>query len=116
MSMDDILQAVPKWISRMDSLETDLKQTRLTMGNAIVKLVKKVKKLEGFLKRRNNMWFWEEQVEEISPNTLEAAKTLSKVASKTLSKVASLKPRSIDKGRRYKRRKEAKGKKVVRIT
>ncbi|GJV75542.1 hypothetical protein Tco_1507126 [Tanacetum coccineum] len=32
---------------------------------------------------------------------------------KTLSKVASLKPRSIDKGRRYKRRKEAKGKKVV---
>ncbi|GJY73204.1 putative ribonuclease H-like domain-containing protein [Tanacetum coccineum] len=47
----------------------------------------------------------EEQVEEISPNTLEATKTLSKVA--------SLKPRSIDNGRRYKRRKEAKGKKVV---
>ncbi|GKE90002.1 hypothetical protein Tco_1567477 [Tanacetum coccineum] len=47
-----------------------------------------------------------EQVEEISPNTLEAAKTLSKVA--------FLKsPRSIDKGRRYKRRKETKGKKVV---
>ncbi|GJX94942.1 ribonuclease H-like domain-containing protein [Tanacetum coccineum] len=40
-------------ISRIDSLETDLKQTKLTMGNAIVKLVKKVKKLEGFLKRRN---------------------------------------------------------------
>ncbi|GKG40951.1 hypothetical protein Tco_0470163, partial [Tanacetum coccineum] len=37
----------------------------------------------------------EEQMEEISPNTLEAAKTLSKVA--------SLKSRSIDKGRRYKR-------------
>ncbi|GKC98449.1 hypothetical protein Tco_1168724, partial [Tanacetum coccineum] len=47
MSMDDLLQAVPKWISRIDSLETDLKQTKLTMGNAIVKLVKKVKKLEG---------------------------------------------------------------------
>ncbi|GKE86213.1 hypothetical protein Tco_1559955, partial [Tanacetum coccineum] len=31
----------------------------------------------------------------------------------TLSKVASLKSRSIDKGRRYKRRKETKGKKVV---
>ncbi|GKF58379.1 hypothetical protein Tco_0171916, partial [Tanacetum coccineum] len=44
------------------------------------------------------------KVEDISPNTLEVAKTLSKVA--------SLKPRSIDKGRRYKRRKEAKGKKV----
>ncbi|GJW15011.1 hypothetical protein Tco_0019144 [Tanacetum coccineum] len=120
----------------------DLKQTKLTMGNAIVKLVKKVKKLEGFLKRRNLVLTdsedeepeaqgrksqddpqdssiqglvtppttkvhasGEEQVEDISPNTLEAAKTLSKVA--------SLKSRSIDKGRRYKRRKETKGKKVV---
>ncbi|GJU12936.1 EamA domain, WAT1-related protein [Tanacetum coccineum] len=144
MPMDDLLQAVPKLISRIDSLETDLKQTKLTMGNAIVKLVKKVKKLEGFLKRRNMVLLdseeeeeeleaqgrksqddpldsseqglvtpsttkvkasGEEQVEDISPNTLEAAKTLSKVA--------SLKPSSIDKGRRYKRRKEAKGKKVV---
>ncbi|GJS78919.1 hypothetical protein Tco_0728800 [Tanacetum coccineum] len=112
------------------------------MGNTIVKLVKKVKKLEGFMKRRNLVLTdseeeepeaqgrkseddpldssvqglitppttkvntsGEEQVEEISPNTLEAAKTLSKVA--------SLKSRSIDKGRRYKRRKETKGKKVV---
>ncbi|GJW24616.1 hypothetical protein Tco_0038427 [Tanacetum coccineum] len=112
------------------------------MGNAIVKLVKKVKKLEGFLKRRNLVLTdsedeepeaqgrkgqadpqdssiqglvtppttkahasGEEQEEDISPNTLEAAKTLSKVA--------SLKSRSIDKGRRYKRRKETKGKKVV---
>ncbi|GJU06770.1 hypothetical protein Tco_1123200 [Tanacetum coccineum] len=53
MTMDDLLQVVPQLISRIDSLETDLKQTKLTMGNAIVKLVKKVKKLEGFLKRRN---------------------------------------------------------------
>ncbi|GKF96947.1 hypothetical protein Tco_0292768, partial [Tanacetum coccineum] len=47
----------------------------------------------------------EEQVEDISPTMLEAAKTLSRVASQ--------KPKSIDKGRRYKRRKETKGKKVV---
>ncbi|GJY22884.1 putative ribonuclease H-like domain-containing protein [Tanacetum coccineum] len=53
MTMDDLLQVVPQLISRIDSLETDLKQTKLTMGNALVKLVKKVKKLEGFLKRRN---------------------------------------------------------------
>ncbi|GKB91130.1 hypothetical protein Tco_0963402, partial [Tanacetum coccineum] len=51
--LDDLLQAVPELISRIDSLKTDLKQTKLTMGNAIVKLVKKVKKLEGFLERRN---------------------------------------------------------------
>ncbi|GKE28567.1 hypothetical protein Tco_1443951, partial [Tanacetum coccineum] len=47
----------------------------------------------------------EEQVEEISPTILEAAKTLSKVASQ--------KPKSVDKGRRYKRRKDSKGKNVV---
>ncbi|GJZ28226.1 hypothetical protein Tco_0572873 [Tanacetum coccineum] len=51
--MDDLLHEVPKLMSRIDSLEMDLKQTKLTMGNAIVKLVKKVKKMEGFLKRRN---------------------------------------------------------------
>ncbi|GKG20062.1 hypothetical protein Tco_0379863, partial [Tanacetum coccineum] len=97
--MDDLLQVVPQLISRIDSLETDLKQTKLTMGNAIVKLVKKVKKLEGFLKRRNMVLsdskeeepeaygrksqddpldaLGEEQVEDISLNTLKAAKTLS---------------------------------------
>ncbi|GJV35354.1 retrovirus-related pol polyprotein from transposon TNT 1-94 [Tanacetum coccineum] len=53
MAMDDLLHVVPKLISRIDSLETDLKQTKLTMGNAIVKLVKKVKKLEGLLKKRH---------------------------------------------------------------
>ncbi|GJZ06108.1 ribonuclease H-like domain-containing protein [Tanacetum coccineum] len=116
-------------------------KTSKQLGNALVKLVKKVKKLEGFLKRRNMVLSdseeeepeaqgrksqddpldslvqglvtpsttkvnasGEEQVEDISPNTLEAAKTLSRVA--------SLKPKSIDKGRRYKRRKETKGKKV----
>ncbi|GJZ57477.1 hypothetical protein Tco_0612971 [Tanacetum coccineum] len=40
MPTDDLLQTVPKLISRIDSLELDLKQTKLTMGNAIVKLDK----------------------------------------------------------------------------
>ncbi|GJR60393.1 hypothetical protein Tco_1502555 [Tanacetum coccineum] len=53
MPVDDLLRVVPQLMSRIDSLETDLNQTKLTMGNAIVKLVKKVKKLEGILKRRN---------------------------------------------------------------
>ncbi|GJW26495.1 hypothetical protein Tco_0040306 [Tanacetum coccineum] len=106
---------------RIDGLEKDLKQTKLTMGSAIVKLVKKVKKLEGILKRKMVVFsdseeeepedqgrksqddplvslvqglvtpskttvniLGEEQVEDISPNTLEAAKTLSRVASQKL--------------------------------
>ncbi|GKE78800.1 hypothetical protein Tco_1544920, partial [Tanacetum coccineum] len=34
MSVDDLFQVVPTLISRIGSLETDLKQTKLTMGNA----------------------------------------------------------------------------------
>ncbi|GJS43279.1 hypothetical protein Tco_0568322 [Tanacetum coccineum] len=47
----------------------------------------------------------EAQEEDISPTTLEATKTLSKVASQ--------KARSTDKGKRYKRRKMSKGKDII---
>ncbi|GJY50536.1 hypothetical protein Tco_0441383 [Tanacetum coccineum] len=53
MTLDDLLQVVPQLMTKIDSLEKDLKQTKLTMGSAIVKLVKKVKKMEDILKRRN---------------------------------------------------------------
>ncbi|GJW21658.1 hypothetical protein Tco_0032280 [Tanacetum coccineum] len=147
MTVDDLLQLVPKLITKVDSLETELKQTKLTMGKALVKLVKKVKKMEDVLKRRHvvlpdsededaeisskqgrnlqeegldemvrNMMKDKSEVfktptqgktsreEDISPTTLEAAKTLSKVASQ--------RSKSIDKGKRYKRRKESKGKDI----
>ncbi|GJW35216.1 hypothetical protein Tco_0058136 [Tanacetum coccineum] len=60
-----------------------------------MKLVKKVKKLEGLVtpSKTTVNASGEEQVEDISPTTLEAAKTLSRVASQ--------KPKSIDKGRRF---------------
>ncbi|GJV86825.1 hypothetical protein Tco_1530763 [Tanacetum coccineum] len=145
MTLDDLLQVVPQLMTRVDSLEKDLKQTKLTMGSAIVKLVKKVKKLEGILKRKNVVFSdseeeepedqgrksqddplvslvqglvtpskttvnasGEEQVEDISPTTLEAAKTLSRVASQ--------KPKSIDKGRRYKEKGKRQGKEVTTST
>ncbi|GJZ07023.1 putative ribonuclease H-like domain-containing protein [Tanacetum coccineum] len=117
MTMDDLLQVVPQLISRIDSIGKQSQQTKLTMGNAIVKknlaqgrksqddpLASLVQGLVTPSMTKVNA-SWEEQVEDISPNTLEATKTLSRVA--------SLKPKSIDKGRRYKRRKETKGKKVV---
>ncbi|GJR80366.1 hypothetical protein Tco_0151151 [Tanacetum coccineum] len=139
MTVEDLLHLVPNLITKVDSLETELKQTKLTMGKAIVKLVKKVKKLEDILKRRHVVLTdledeepedqgriiqdinddplvskgdfvtptkpsGEAQEEEISPTTLEAAKTLSKVASQ--------RSRSVDKGKRYKRRKESKGKDI----
>ncbi|GJX55477.1 hypothetical protein Tco_0285374 [Tanacetum coccineum] len=139
MTVEDLLHLVPNLITKVDSLETELKQTKLTMGKAILKLVKKVKKLEAILKRRHvvltdsedeeledqgrifqdidddplgskgdfvtpTKHSGEAQEEEISPTTLEAAKILSKVASQKL--------KSVDKGKRYKRRKESKGKDI----
>ncbi|GJS12055.1 putative ribonuclease H-like domain-containing protein [Tanacetum coccineum] len=111
LTAEDLLHMVPTLITKVDSLETELKQTKQTMGKAIVKLVKKVKKLENILKRRNVVLTTSEdeepedqgrifkdidddplvsfvtptkpsgeaQEEEISPTTLEAAKTLSKL-------------------------------------
>ncbi|GKA50597.1 putative ribonuclease H-like domain-containing protein, partial [Tanacetum coccineum] len=52
ITVEDLLQLVPTLITKIDGLETELKQTKLTMGKAIVKLVKKVKKLEDLLKRK----------------------------------------------------------------
>ncbi|GKB22720.1 hypothetical protein Tco_0862121 [Tanacetum coccineum] len=106
MPMDDLLQAVPKLISRIDSLEMDLKQTKLTMGNAIVKLVKKVKKLEEFVKRRNLVL---SDSEEEEPEVQGRKSQDDPLASS----VQGLVTPPTTKGRRYKRRKEAKGKKVV---
>ncbi|GJR05297.1 hypothetical protein Tco_0528281 [Tanacetum coccineum] len=50
MTVDDLLHLVPKLITKVDSLEKELQQTKLTMGKAIVKLVKK---MEDVLKRRH---------------------------------------------------------------
>ncbi|GJU16699.1 hypothetical protein Tco_1144665 [Tanacetum coccineum] len=145
--MDDLLQLVPKLITKVDSLETELNQTKLTIGKAFMKLVKKVKKMEDVLKRRHvvlpdsededaeisskrgrnlqeegldemvrNMVKNKSEVfktptqsktsgeEDISHTTLEAAKTLLKVASQ--------RSKLVDKGKRYKRRKESKGKDI----
>ncbi|GJU01051.1 hypothetical protein Tco_1111389 [Tanacetum coccineum] len=117
------------------------------MGKALVKLVKKVKKMEDVLKRRHVVLpdsededadisskqgrnFQEEGLDEMVRNmmkdklevfkTLTQSKTLREEdispttleAAKTLSKVASQRSKSVDKGKRYKRRKESKGKDI----
>ncbi|GJV63493.1 hypothetical protein Tco_1474321 [Tanacetum coccineum] len=94
MAMDDLLLVVPQLISRIDSLETDLKPTKLTMGNAIIQKKKNPEatgrksqddpsrffgtKGLGYPSYKKGRCSREEQVEDISPNTLEAAKTLSR--------------------------------------
>ncbi|GKA10065.1 hypothetical protein Tco_0689498 [Tanacetum coccineum] len=94
MSVDDLLQLVPQLMTRVDSLEKDLKQTKLTIGVLLIIGPKRVRSWKG-----------EEQVEDISPNTLEAAKTLSRVASQ--------KPKSIDLRERSNKEERDKGKEGV---
>ncbi|GKA12496.1 hypothetical protein Tco_0692042 [Tanacetum coccineum] len=52
MKVEDLLQLFLALITRIDALETELKETKTTMGKAIVKLIKKVKKMKDILKRR----------------------------------------------------------------
>ncbi|GJT67678.1 hypothetical protein Tco_1019158 [Tanacetum coccineum] len=75
-------------------------------GECYVKCSQEVKKLEGVLKRRNV------DLSDLTEEEPEATGRKSQDGPLFLW-VASLKPKSIDKGRRYKRRKETKGKKVV---
>ncbi|GJX04936.1 retrovirus-related pol polyprotein from transposon TNT 1-94, partial [Tanacetum coccineum] len=104
MTVEDLLHLVPNLITKVESLETELKQTKLTMGKAIVKLVKKVKKLEDILKRRHVVLTDSEDeepgdqgriIQDINDNLREAQEE-----------------EIIDKGKRYKRRKESNGKDI----
>ncbi|GKA87583.1 hypothetical protein Tco_0809347 [Tanacetum coccineum] len=124
-------------MTRIGDLEKQLKETKQTFGKAILTLVDRVKTLEVALKRKTKRVLLsdfeeeeteaqgrkthdldplvslvqelvtpsktvnasgEEQVEDISPTTLEAAAILTIVQ----------KIKSVDKGKRYKRRKSSK--------
>ncbi|GKB17170.1 hypothetical protein Tco_0851093 [Tanacetum coccineum] len=124
--LKELMVLVPKLVTKINSLEKELKDTKQTLGNAVIKLVKKVKTLETTLKRQSKKVLisksavslvresmkekstdfvtptkasGEAQEEELSPIILEAAKTLSKVASQGVGK-----EKSTDKGKIYRRR------------
>ncbi|GJX09798.1 hypothetical protein Tco_0199657 [Tanacetum coccineum] len=87
MLVDDLFQLVPQLMTGIESLEMDLKQTKQTMGNAIVKLVKKVKKMQkGMNLQKDESEVFETPKQgkssgetDISPRGLEAAETLAEV-------------------------------------
>ncbi|GJY14838.1 hypothetical protein Tco_0385260 [Tanacetum coccineum] len=110
---------------RVTSLETELKETKQTLGNIVLKLVNKVKSLETALKRKSkkgiherevNIFFYsyksfgEAQEEEISPTILEAAKTLGGGQRCALRVVT--REKSTDKGKRYRRKARSMAKKI----
>ncbi|GJV32590.1 hypothetical protein Tco_0882165 [Tanacetum coccineum] len=48
----NMLELVPRLVSRVESLEKELSDTKQTLGTVVLKLVKKVKRLENKLKER----------------------------------------------------------------
>ncbi|GKC02103.1 putative ribonuclease H-like domain-containing protein, partial [Tanacetum coccineum] len=88
MTVDDLFQLVPQLMTRIDSLEKELKDTKQTFGFAILTLVQRVKSLEVALKRKTK---------KVIVSDFEDEET---------------EPKSVDKGRRYKRRKQSKAKRV----
>ncbi|GKF31526.1 hypothetical protein Tco_0101324, partial [Tanacetum coccineum] len=53
VQLKELMVLVPKLVYRIGSLEKELKETKQTLGNAVLTLVKKVKTLEVDLKRKS---------------------------------------------------------------
>ncbi|GKF76322.1 hypothetical protein Tco_0225766, partial [Tanacetum coccineum] len=53
MQLKKLMVLVPTLVTRINSLETELKETKKTLGNVVLKLVKKVKSLQTTLKRKS---------------------------------------------------------------
>ncbi|GJZ41183.1 putative ribonuclease H-like domain-containing protein, partial [Tanacetum coccineum] len=53
MQLKELMVLVPTLVTRINSLEKELNDTKQTLGNVVVKLVKKVKSLETALKRKS---------------------------------------------------------------
>ncbi|GJS20473.1 hypothetical protein Tco_0449105 [Tanacetum coccineum] len=53
VQLKELMVLVPKLVNRIGSLEKELKETKQTLGNVVLTLVKKVKTLEVTLKRKS---------------------------------------------------------------
>ncbi|GJU31712.1 hypothetical protein Tco_1175301 [Tanacetum coccineum] len=53
MQLKELMVLVPTLVTRINSLEKELNETKKTLGNDVIKLVKKVKSLEKALKRKS---------------------------------------------------------------
>ncbi|GKC37550.1 hypothetical protein Tco_1049934 [Tanacetum coccineum] len=62
MQLKELMVLVPTLVTRINSLEKELKETKHTLGNVMLKLVKKVKSLEKALKRKSKKRIHEREV------------------------------------------------------
>ncbi|GKF24557.1 hypothetical protein Tco_0076879, partial [Tanacetum coccineum] len=113
MQLKELIVLVPTLVTRINSLEKKLKDTKQTLGNAVVKLVKKVKSLEIALKRKSKKVLISESESEESEDQgrkfqdIDDDPLVSLVASQGVSK-----EKSTYKGKRYRRRARSIAKKI----
>ncbi|GJT54963.1 hypothetical protein Tco_0990017 [Tanacetum coccineum] len=122
MQLKELMDIIPRLVTRIETLETELQQTKTTYGKAVLTLVKRdidddslVSLVRESMKMKEKSTDFvtptkalgEAQKEDIGPIILETAKTLSKVASYGVSK-----EKSTDKGKRYRRRARSMAKKI----
>ncbi|GKE94249.1 hypothetical protein Tco_1579104, partial [Tanacetum coccineum] len=53
IQLKELMDIIPKLVTRIETLETELQQRKITYGKAILTLVKRVKILEKALKRKS---------------------------------------------------------------
>ncbi|GJY93684.1 putative ribonuclease H-like domain-containing protein [Tanacetum coccineum] len=116
MTVDDLLQLVPKLITKVDSLKTKLKQTKLTMGKALVKLVEKRSKRWKIVPQKGDIVVLPDSEDEDAEISSKQGRNLQEEGLdemvRNMMKDKSERSKLVDKGKRYKRRKESKGKDI----
>ncbi|GJT36103.1 putative reverse transcriptase domain-containing protein [Tanacetum coccineum] len=109
LQLKELMVLVPSLVSRVTGLETELKEIKQTLGNAVVKLVKKVKSLETALKRKSKKGRLKKK--KLVLQSGGAAKTfLSKLLLRVLAGKATI--RGGGKGKRYRRKARSMAKKI----
>ncbi|GKB13100.1 retrovirus-related pol polyprotein from transposon TNT 1-94 [Tanacetum coccineum] len=122
VQLKELIVLVPKLVTKINSLEKELKDTKQTLGNAVIKLVKKVKTLEIALKRKSKKVFISKSTgeeledqgrkfQDIDDDPL-VSLVRESMKEKSIDFVTPTKEISTDKGKGYRRRERSMAKKI----
>ncbi|GJU60242.1 putative ribonuclease H-like domain-containing protein [Tanacetum coccineum] len=104
-----LMVLVPTLVTKITSLENELKETKQTLRNVVLKLVKKVKSLEQALKRKSKKVLISESEGE-EPE--DQGRKIQDIDDDPLVSLGVNKGKSTDKGKRYRRRARSMARKI----
>ncbi|GJX09479.1 hypothetical protein Tco_0199338 [Tanacetum coccineum] len=104
MQLKELMDIVPKLVTRIETLETKLQQTKTTYGKAVLTLVKRVKILEKALKIKPQKVGISESEGEEPEDQVEDKQDTEMIPSYLVASSGVSKVKSTDKGKRYRRR------------